>query len=464
VIIIPIKECSEDGKNGFKWGDSGKCYLHDESEAGMKAAKEKAVKQGLAEGGGELDEIEITKINAASEPTYEYLKKIWDILKERPEIFEEIKEAAHKTARASAGGQMKAKYARELLETNSLHFNAAEFGGSLITFDDNETVIPVVLQAEGVRNGALQRFEDFAKEYRWYEGVPVVPEHKPGDPPVSHKTNKLGQIRNVRLNEEKKRIEAEAVLFNSKFIQDDLERIKAGESFPGSIGFYADDEPMAEPQTWLDGQTYNRIEKNFFGDHFSIVASPACPLGKCGFNVNTQINEVDEMTKVEEGPEIKANTEIKPVEAVPAPQVNVAIDLSTVLTKMDALGTQMAEIKTNMATKDAEIAALKATEEVRVNAQKATEDKLIADTVERMLLPAFKDQKDTHTAAFKANAALWMAQNTDKIDFAAFAKSQEITPAGQAFVPHVNAADEDPFEKAGEAAAESLIVKPKGGA
>lgn len=40
---MPIKECSIDGKNGWKWGDQGKCYT------GVDA-KDKAHKQGIAIG------------------------------------------------------------------------------------------------------------------------------------------------------------------------------------------------------------------------------------------------------------------------------------------------------------------------------------------------------------------------------------------------------------------------------
>lgn len=37
---MPIKKCSDGGKSGFKWGDSGKCYTGPDG-------KKKAIKQGL---------------------------------------------------------------------------------------------------------------------------------------------------------------------------------------------------------------------------------------------------------------------------------------------------------------------------------------------------------------------------------------------------------------------------------
>ena len=38
---MPVKKCQKDGKNGYKWGDQGKCYTG-------PGAKKKAIKQGMA--------------------------------------------------------------------------------------------------------------------------------------------------------------------------------------------------------------------------------------------------------------------------------------------------------------------------------------------------------------------------------------------------------------------------------
>ena len=38
---MPLKNCSENGKDGWKWGDQGKCYLG-------KDAKKQAIKQGIS--------------------------------------------------------------------------------------------------------------------------------------------------------------------------------------------------------------------------------------------------------------------------------------------------------------------------------------------------------------------------------------------------------------------------------
>jgi len=38
---MPLKKCQKNGKSGWKWGDSGKCYTG-------PGAKKKAIKQGIA--------------------------------------------------------------------------------------------------------------------------------------------------------------------------------------------------------------------------------------------------------------------------------------------------------------------------------------------------------------------------------------------------------------------------------
>ena len=46
---MPVKQCSENGQPGYKFGDAGKCYTYTPGdEASRKRAKEKAHKQGAA--------------------------------------------------------------------------------------------------------------------------------------------------------------------------------------------------------------------------------------------------------------------------------------------------------------------------------------------------------------------------------------------------------------------------------
>jgi len=60
---MPVKVCSEGGKNGFQWGDAGKCYTYATGdEKGMKAAKQKAYVQGYAATGGAMKEGAFVKL------------------------------------------------------------------------------------------------------------------------------------------------------------------------------------------------------------------------------------------------------------------------------------------------------------------------------------------------------------------------------------------------------------------
>ena len=48
---MPVNPCSENGNPGFKWGDSGKCYIYTRGDVeSMGEAKRKATIQGLATG------------------------------------------------------------------------------------------------------------------------------------------------------------------------------------------------------------------------------------------------------------------------------------------------------------------------------------------------------------------------------------------------------------------------------
>ena len=48
---MPVKNCEENGKPGFKYGDSGKCYTYDTNNEGSKRnAKKQAIIQGIAIG------------------------------------------------------------------------------------------------------------------------------------------------------------------------------------------------------------------------------------------------------------------------------------------------------------------------------------------------------------------------------------------------------------------------------
>ena len=177
-----------------------------------------------------------------------------------------------------------------------LHVDKVSFGGKILYQDDKITVVPCVLMAEGVQNGALKPFEEFydpagLEGALWFEGVPITREHPPSH--VTHLTPKIGKIRNVQPDVDGRRITAEAMLFNDRLTPEEGKKLEAGEMMGGSIGFWCNDEPLDEPLIWQDsGDEYNMIQRApFFGDHFALVADPACPVGVCGFNVNSTNND-----------------------------------------------------------------------------------------------------------------------------------------------------------------------------
>jgi len=44
---MPVKRCTENGINGYKWGDRGKCYTYT-NERQREQARESALRQGRA--------------------------------------------------------------------------------------------------------------------------------------------------------------------------------------------------------------------------------------------------------------------------------------------------------------------------------------------------------------------------------------------------------------------------------
>lgn len=56
---MPVMKCSEKGKPGYKYGNTGKCYTYTPGNLQEeKEAKHKALMQGIAIGGGKLEESE----------------------------------------------------------------------------------------------------------------------------------------------------------------------------------------------------------------------------------------------------------------------------------------------------------------------------------------------------------------------------------------------------------------------
>jgi len=471
---VPIQECSEGNRAGFRFGESGKCYLHDGSKESIGKAKEAAYKQGIAMG-----EIQEVKLNA-EELTREYLLAFYSHAMEHPDIFGHIKEAIHLMARGSAGGKL---HGKKLMEEDdeeagqaepmpklNLHFNNAEFGKVLYK-DDDITVLATTIMQERVTNGAMKLYDEFKDSVHWWKNKPVIPPHAQGDPPVNHRTKIAGKVLDAWLNPEKRSIDGATLFYNARIAPNDLTRMWEGEKFGNSPGYYCNDEAL--PGTW-EGTEYKTTERGpYYPDHLSMVPRGACPLPHCGFNLEVPVDEariarlldgiklnfeVQRMTEEIPKAEVpKTNAEIKPTEAIP-PTVNVAVDLSTVLTRLDAISTEFATLKANIAEKDTKIATLEAAETIRQNAAKEQAIAAAKAGFAAILNANAKMDIEKLYPEYEKSPALWIVTNTKLLDVKGI-EAGIITPAGQPFVPHINATDEDPYEAAGAKAADDMISK-----
>lgn len=84
---MPVNPCSENGKPGFKWGDSGKCYLYTANDKkSMGEAKRKATIQGIATGEYEKSvDFDEQELEETFKSLKEWFKEKWvDISRPKP--------------------------------------------------------------------------------------------------------------------------------------------------------------------------------------------------------------------------------------------------------------------------------------------------------------------------------------------------------------------------------------------
>jgi hypothetical protein len=357
----------------------------------------------------------------------------------------------------------------------TLHFNAGDFGKPIYK-DDKITIVPTVLMQERVTNGALKLFSEFAPSAYKFEHVPVIPPHKQGDAPVSHKTPELGFITRPVINAENKSVDAYTVFFNDRIVPADLQRIWNGEPMGNSPGYYCNDEILPESRTWEDGTRYSSIERGpYRPNHMSMVPRGACPLPFCGANVpssapplderdisrildglrmnsQSQISQSDIMAEKIEGSQqnpndaeaaIKANAAAPEVQKEPQKPSTDALEL-----KVNALVADMEKIK-------AENAKLNEEAKLRQNAQAQAENEIFAQNVFLRVNAATQlDWDKTHKAEFMADPLAWLKKN-----IGAFKGNEKVIvqpPVGAAFVPQLATNADDEELKANAAAVDFL--------
>jgi hypothetical protein len=84
---MPVNPCSENGNPGFKWGDSGKCYIYTRGdEKSMGEAKRKATIQGIATGEYDSEKsFDEEQLEETMKSLKEWFKEKWvDISRPKP--------------------------------------------------------------------------------------------------------------------------------------------------------------------------------------------------------------------------------------------------------------------------------------------------------------------------------------------------------------------------------------------
>ena len=374
-----------------------------------------------------------------------------------------------------------------------IHIDSAQFGGKIIYRDEKITVVPCILMAEGVQNNGLKQFEDFydpngLEGALWFEGVPIVREHPPTGH-VTHKTPKIGRIRNVEPDIEARRVKAEAVLFNSCLTPDELKAIEKGEMLGGSIGYWSERESVAEPQLWTDGIAYDHIERPpFFGDHFALTTAPACPVGVCGFNVDSNHNDCNCPKKITE--EIKLTTESEPGSAAekqpvidekeqtgdpkppegnakPKPEETVVEDTSssvleskTVMEMNSKILDSINALSVKIDSQNKEIEALKADKQAREAAIKAEQDELTKNSLKANFDQAYQMEFDKHWAEIQTNGINTFLANPEHAKhWDVKGDRKQISPVGAAFVQHDSNSEEAEYRALGVPSFEDLSLK-----
>ena len=165
--------------------------------------------------------------------------------------------------------------------------------GSKVIYEDNDVIdVPVIPMREGVFTGSdgiptLKKFEYFGKDAHWLEGQPILKGHTKPTEMVTYKHNRIGKLMNVTARPDKKDVVAVARYYKEKLSPEDLNRIKSGNPYDGSIA-YTTHTSFTEGD--YNGQKYNAVEDGgYHFYHFAELANGtgACSSAQgCGFMLN----------------------------------------------------------------------------------------------------------------------------------------------------------------------------------
>lgn len=176
-----------------------------------------------------------------------------------------------------------------------------------ILYENGEEIrVAGALVREGVFNGALQEFDDLARDAPGLVGIKYVRGEHPRDDagnlrPLGPEDPVIGEIIDAKAEDHNRLIWGIWKLKKALLTQSEIDSIRAGKPLTSSPGFFCDEEILKEPKIYIPtGEVYNKIERGpRKWDHVASPKIPACK--RCGPNhAQSQSNEGGAMTKEED--------------------------------------------------------------------------------------------------------------------------------------------------------------------
>lgn len=294
---------------------------------------------------------------------------------------------------------------RHMAKNLKVFRNSIDIGSKIIYEDDDILEIPAVFAKEGVFTGTdgqprLKTFEALQESAKWFLGVPVTSGHI-SNGWITPSDRRIGQIVQVRARPEKKDIFGTVRFFKKSLTQEELKKIKSGEPFDGSIGYYTN---IKSDSGKYEDATYDAVEIGpyvivEYAALFDGVGACSCRDG-CGFHLNNKIDDChtgDEMSENIE--DVKNDTEqtIKQdsVADTEMSQNSVAVD-SDLKQKIEELTEKIREIESK-------------------NSAMITQVNLVKFM--NMLAPAYRDDANELYNNFVADPITWLESNRSKLLF-----------------------------------------------
>lgn len=187
----------------------------------------------------------------------------------------------------------------EAIETGAIRFNQAYIDDSKVIEETDDYIeIPVIPMREGVFIGTdgvrtLKDFDAIRQDAHWLEGQPILRGHTAPTEIVTYKHPKIGKLRNVIVRPDFRDVSAIARYYKDKITADELDRIRSGKQWDGSIAYTTNTVPVKGEFQTRSGtfEPYDAVEKDgFYFYHFADLGDQegACSVERgCGFNMNS---------------------------------------------------------------------------------------------------------------------------------------------------------------------------------